>query len=70
MLLHTYIVGVGVSIGFRDTVGGITQVREGDSEVILVVTSDGRNQEEVSVEYILRSGTALGTNGEYVTVYA
>lgn len=50
---------LGAIIGFRDAGGGII-ANEGDAEVIIVVTSDGFNQEAVSVQYSIRSGSAQG----------
>ena len=38
----------------------MVRANESDGEVILVVTSDGGNEEAVSVEYVYTSGTAQG----------
>ena len=38
----------------------MVRANESDGELILVVTSDGNNEEAVSVEYAYTSGTAQG----------
>ena len=50
---------VDATIGFRDATT-VVRANESDGEVILVVTSDGGNEEAVSVEYAYTSGTAQG----------
>jgi hypothetical protein len=47
-------------VGFMDSGSGVT-AREGEDErVIVVVTSDGRNEETVMVRYSFTSRTAQG----------
>ena len=52
------------NIGF----GSVGGVREGDGEVTVVVTSNGRNEEAVNVMYSFRSGTAQGTYKIHILV--
>ena len=52
---------VDAIIGFRDATT-VVRANESDGEVILVVTSDGGNEEAVSVEYAYTSGTAQGND--------
>ena len=50
---------VDATIGFRDAIT-VVRANESDGEVIILVASDGGNEEAVSVEYGYKSGTAQG----------